>query len=253
MKALTRLERFIQELVERPAWLLTNRRIHPIALASALTKALEDAALPIGDRVIAPDSYAVRLHPDDYEQFASVRQTLEREFGEYVARLATERDLTLASPVTVMIVKSRATRAGEVAVTTHFSDPSPGATLVARTAPPPLYETEVVAAPRAAALPATEACLEAIDARGAVLSRHPLGNTELVIGRRSSNGLSLPDPQVSRRHARIERAPSGYLLHDLGSMNGTTVNGRAVRGAQRLADGDIIMIGGTRLRFRSGG
>ena len=64
MKALARLESFIQDLIERPAWLLSQRRLHPIELAQALTRALEAGALTLADRVLVPDRYTLRLSPE---------------------------------------------------------------------------------------------------------------------------------------------------------------------------------------------
>jgi hypothetical protein len=66
----------------------------------------------------------------------------------------------------------------------------------------------------------------------------------VLIGRGSDCDIMLPERQASRQHAQIERNGEGYLLRDLGSKNGTHVNGREVRDeAYRLKDGDEIQIG----------
>lgn len=65
----------------------------------------------------------------------------------------------------------------------------------------------------------------------------------VIIGREPETAhLLLPERQVSRRHARIERTPNGFVLTDLGSKNGTFVNGKEVREPQLLQDGDEIQI-----------
>lgn len=65
----------------------------------------------------------------------------------------------------------------------------------------------------------------------------------VIIGREPETAhLLLPERQVSRRHARIERTPNGFVLTDLGSKNGTFVNGREVREPHLLQDGDEIQI-----------
>jgi diguanylate cyclase (GGDEF)-like protein len=66
---------------------------------------------------------------------------------------------------------------------------------------------------------------------------------EVVIGRDPACTVALPSDDVSRRHARIERDGEGHVLVDLGSTNGTFVNGRAVE-RHRLAAGDRIGVGG---------
>ena len=58
------------------------------------------------------------------------------------------------------------------------------------------------------------------------------------------------DPQASRHHAEIRPAGDGFLLVDLGSMNGTQVNG-AVVGEHVLDDGDEIGVGATAIRFEA--
>ncbi|MGH2603250.1 MAG: FHA domain-containing protein, partial [Dehalococcoidia bacterium] len=72
-------------------------------------------------------------------------------------------------------------------------------------------------------------------------------------GRRSSSGLMLSDPEVSREHARVDYVPPRYFVRDLQSMNGTVVNGRQIDQPHPLTDGDLIEVGHSRLRFRVGG
>jgi hypothetical protein len=251
MKALARLESFIQGLVERPAWLLTERRLHPIEIAAILTRALETDALPLADRVLAPDGYALRLHRDDLAQLATVRRTLEREYAEYLTRVVKERGLSLNAPIVVVMVESERAQPGTVEVTTRFSGGQAVPTL-ARTREPAL--TAQVPARRQEPAPAQRrAVLEVLDEDGRVVARHALGGDALVIGRRTSSGLALTDAEVSRRHAQIDRDTAGFSLHDLDSMNGTVVNGRRIARPHMLRDGDLIEVGHTRLRFVQGG
>lgn len=256
MKALARLEGFIQDLVERPAWLLTQRRLHPIEIAAALTRAMESDALPLADRVLAPDGYAVRLNPGDFANFVDVRRTLEREYADYLARLAEERGLTLNAPAAVAIVKAAEVRPGTVEVAARFTEadePHRRRTVARPLGVPDLPPlTEVVprpAEPRRVA----GAVVELIGQDGRVKLRQQLDGNGLVIGRRTSSGLTLDDPEVSRRHARIDYRAPDYVVSDLGSMNGTAVNGRMITGPHPLADGDLINVGHARLRFRRGG
>jgi hypothetical protein len=251
MKALARLESLIQGLVERPAWLLTERRLHPIEIAAALTRALETDALPLADRILAPDGYALRLHRDDFAQLASVRRTLEREYADYLTRVVKERGLSLNAPIVVVMVESEQAHLGAVEVSTRFSE-SPPMPSVARVREPAL--TAQVPAPRQSpSLVQRRAVLEVLDENGAVVARHALGGDALVIGRRTSSGLALADAEVSRRHAQIDRDTGGFSLHDLDSMNGTVVNGRRIARSHMLQDGDLIEVGHTRLRFVQGG
>ncbi len=71
-----------------------------------------------------------------------------------------------------------------------------------------------------------------------------------VIGRRSDNDLPLNNGQVSRRHALLARLHHAWWLNDLGSRNGTLVNGRRLGSAHRLRDGDEIRIANRCLTYR---
>ena len=74
-----------------------------------------------------------------------------------------------------------------------------------------------------------------------------------LIGRSRESAVPVPDPRVSRRHAMIRRQDDGFWYFDLGSVNGSLINGRRVTTSQRLATGDIIQIADQRFRFESAG
>jgi hypothetical protein len=74
---------------------------------------------------------------------------------------------------------------------------------------------------------------------------HPLDG-ELVLGREpGAAGLLLEDPGISRRHAAVRERAGAITVEDLGSSNGTFVNGERITGEVELADGDEIQLGGT--------
>jgi len=78
---------------------------------------------------------------------------------------------------------------------------------------------------------------------GPAAGRHwPLRQEILTIGREPTCDIVIPDRQVSRVHAKLERDPEGFTLEDLGSKNGTHVNGAPVAGRIRLRDGDLIQV-----------
>ncbi len=71
----------------------------------------------------------------------------------------------------------------------------------------------------------------------------PLEAPEISIGRETTNMLSINDVEVSRRHARMELQGSSYVIQDLGSTNGTFVNGQRVTGVQPLNPGNSVSFG----------
>jgi pSer/pThr/pTyr-binding forkhead associated (FHA) protein len=76
------------------------------------------------------------------------------------------------------------------------------------------------------------------------------GPVPVTIGRADDNTLALPgDEFASGHHARIESQRDGVWILDLGSTNGTFVNGSRLDGRRKLREGDVVQIGDTELRF----
>ncbi len=70
-----------------------------------------------------------------------------------------------------------------------------------------------------------------------------IADTPLVLGRTDAANVAIHQDSVSRTHARLTRGPSGYIIEDLGSSNGTFVNDQQVQGVRSLAHGDRIGLG----------
>jgi len=81
--------------------------------------------------------------------------------------------------------------------------------------------------------------------------RYKLGDGEYVIGRRSDCQVFVPDMRVSRQHARLWRDGEGWTLEDLGSNNGTYVNGVRLQGSTQLRNDDEIMIANNKIRVEA--
>jgi pSer/pThr/pTyr-binding forkhead associated (FHA) protein len=81
-------------------------------------------------------------------------------------------------------------------------------------------------------------------------SSFELGTAPITIGRAAENTIALGrDEYASARHARIEPLRDGIWVVDLGSTNGTAVNGRRIDGRERLKEGDVVRIGETEWRL----
>jgi pSer/pThr/pTyr-binding forkhead associated (FHA) protein len=86
---------------------------------------------------------------------------------------------------------------------------------------------------------------------GARSWRFSLEGDRMAVGKAAENDVALEhDPTASHLHAILERFPAGWCVTDLGSSNGTWVNGERIWSSHRLRHGDEIRIGQTRLIFR---
>ena len=82
-------------------------------------------------------------------------------------------------------------------------------------------------------------------------SRYPLSGAVLTIGRSGECDVIIEDSSISRRHAQIVRQEDGFYAQDLGSRNGSALNGQRLIAPRRLADGDTLTLGAIPLRYRS--
>lgn len=72
---------------------------------------------------------------------------------------------------------------------------------------------------------------------------YPLDGDQLTIGRDSSNAVAINDAEVSRKHSRLTFQGGRYVIEDLGSTNGTFVNGQRLTGPYVLKSGDVVSLG----------
>ena len=84
-------------------------------------------------------------------------------------------------------------------------------------------------------------------------TEHTLGTTPVTFGRAPTCSVVLDDDDVSREHCRIRPSGDGYVLEDLGSRNGTVVNGRRIEQAVPLHPGDLVVVGRALFEVRASG
>jgi adenylate cyclase len=120
--------------------------------------------------------------------------------------------------------------------------PSCGATRADAPKPPPTAEKPAAPAPGSGPR-------LTLRGGGGEVVEYPLGQSN-VLGRSTTASVRLADREVSRKHSQIDREGGEYVLRDLGSSNGTFLNGKRIYGPAKLRDGDEVMIGTSRMEFR---
>src|SRR5262249_39874161 len=178
-----------------------------------------DSGRPLGvpGRYGAPNNIGVSLSPADTERFRSFAEALARELAEAARQHARDEGYQFLGPVTVTLVEDDSLKQGSFDVAAEIAEGAGGQV----------------------------GSLVLSDGRRVHLGEHPTS-----LGRNSDCPAPLADPRASRRHAEIRPTADGFVLVDLDSMNGTKVNGVAVR-EQVLHDGDEIALGATVMRFEA--
>jgi hypothetical protein len=236
----------MESLVERGFARLLRTRMQPIEVAKKLSREMEAQRTVAINRVLVPNHYTAALSAEDFDHFAPIQATLQREMATYLAEYAAEHQYTLPGEAVVTLVRDETLRAGGLKITVRMEDLgeewSAGTTPLAPTQLMPSAEPSPTAPPARQSTAPTRA---RIDLQGASCF---LDQDVASMGRGLDNDVVVEDTRVSRHHARLRRGPRGWELMDLASTNGTFVNGRQIK-QHAVAHGDTISLGGLEMKF----
>lgn len=215
---LQQFERRLERLVEGVFAKAFRSGLQPVELGRRLTREM-DAQRTVGVRgVIAPNAFTFALAPADLERFQSFSEAMVRELADAAREHARAEGYVFVGPVDVALEQDASVTVGTFLVSGEVRE-APGGAVVGSLVLP--------------------------DGSRVAISDEPV-----TIGRLSDCDVPVTDESVSRRHAEVRRRGSDIVVVDLGSTNGTKVNGAGVKERQ-LADGDEITVGSTRLRFEA--
>ena len=211
-------ERRLERLVEGTFAKAFRTGLEPVEIGRKIARALDTArVIGVKGGWVVPNDIVVYLSPPDLERFHSYTDMLARELADAAREHARDERYQFLGPVTVAILEDDDLKTGQLQVVAEIVEGK-------------FLRVGAIVLP---------------DGR-----RVPLGDDPVVIGRLPDCAVPIGDPQASRRHAEIRPHGDGYVVADLGSMNGTMVNGRPI-GEHLLEDGDVIGIGSTSLRFEA--
>lgn len=208
--------------------------VQPVEIARALARSADDGRVLGVGVVYAPTAYTVALSPEDDEKLGTFKQVLAGELATYVTDHAREQGYVLTVKPQVALVVHDDLRLGRFRVSAALAEPP--------------SDHEGPAVRLADAAPDTNGL--ATVTVGDIGHDVALNGDQVLVGRLAECQVQLTDANVSRRHAAFIRLEDGWALADLGSTNGTRVNGREIERV-RLADGDVIEIGLTRLVYHA--
>jgi len=220
-------ERRLSGLVEGFFATTFRSGLQPVELAKRMMREM-DASKTVGVKEVwAPNRYVFTLSESDGQRFEQAEQALVGELKQVVREAAAERGWGLVGPPEVEFEVDPALGKGRFGCEASF------------------VEGEEELAPQ-----------PAVGERGSIVRladgvSTALAKPSVTIGRLPECDVVVDDAGASRQHARIRRTEGGFVLTDLGSTNGTMVNGEPIQ-EHVLEHGDRITIGETELEFRSG-
>ncbi len=207
--------------------------VQPVEIASALQREIDNSAQVLSrDRRLAPNDFTIDLSPADFDRLSSFGDAMSRELAEMLHQHAADQHYVFAGPVRLNFQRIDDLTTGRFRVRSAAAasvTPAPAKTQ----SDPPLNRVPLF-----------------LEVNG---SRHPVSTPGVVVGRGTACGLRIDDPGVSRRHTEFRVSPSAdgsvVTVTDLGSTNGTTVNGQRVEHAV-LGEGAVVQLGATRIIVR---
>jgi len=255
MSVLRSLENSIAGLVEGTFSRVFRSAVRPVELAHKLAREMDEHKSPSVSRTYVPNEYRIYLSPRDRDRFAEYEDALADELGAYLLEHARRERLALLSRPVIEFATDSQLRLGEFGIQTRVVSPEPedeesgpkesavqsGHTVIYGAPIAPMAAAPVAAEPRVRA----HRAVLLLDGRRLVVG--PAGAT---VGRSRQCEIVIEDPNVSRRHAEIRPGASGgWVLADLGSTNGSSLNGQRIDHPVTLRPGDEIEVGTSVITF----
>jgi Protein of unknown function (DUF3662)/FHA domain len=237
MGLLDKVERGIEKAVRGVFSTGSRAQVEPVEIASRLRRELDHKSLTVSaGRTLAPNVFDVQLSESDFGRAQEWGTPLAEELCDVVINHVRSQGYTLQGPVRISFRRAEELRAGdfEIASSTEKSNGASAAP-AARPAMPAAPTRQPVR------------LQPVLDIDG---QRYSLNAPSIVLGRSSEADILVDDTGVSRRHLEIRTESGVSSAVDLGSTNGSYVNGHKVAGSTELADGSTITMGRTKIIFR---
>jgi hypothetical protein len=249
MPPLAAIERFFERLFERPSARLFRTHVQPIQIQRRIERAMESGRRPSAERTLVPNEFVVQLHPDDLASLAEQADELAAGLADEALSFARAHHYALADRPRVDLVADATVQRADIRVDARIGGPAAGTAGAAAGSPVPSAEagsdptaTAVFTIPGATT---PRAILQVTDPDGRTRAVE-VASGGMTIGRADDNDLVARDASVSRHHGRIVGRRGTLIYMDLGSTNGSKVNGEPVVEVV-LGIGDQLEVGDTKL------
>ena len=256
MSVLRSIESKIAGLVEGTFSRAFRSEVRPVELARKLAREMEEHQSTSLSRTYVPHEYRIFLSPRDRQRFAGYETSLADELAGYLLEHARRERLTLRARPVIEFETDPLLGLGEFGIQTGEVHPE-AAEPAGPSQPEPVRAGE--AAGRTMIYSSAGRIAEPLEERARTRDQKALllldgrrlvvGPAGVVVGRSRQCDIVLEDPNVSRRHLEVRPRGGSWVVADLGSTNGSRINGRPIEGSEVVRPGDKIEVGSTRLTF----
>jgi hypothetical protein len=269
MSVLRNLENKIAGLVEGTFSRAFRSEVRPVEIARKLAREMEEHKASALSHTYVPNEYRVFLSPRDRARFADYEDALASELAGYLLEHARRERLTLASKPVIAFETADELGLGEFGIQTRTvrppeeppaagQPPAPPAPAAPAPAPVPAAPAEPEAG-RTMVYGAAGRIAEPLEEQARVRQATALvilgdkriivGSGGATLGRSRQCDVVVDDPNVSRTHAELRPRGGSWVLTDLGSTNGSSVNGRRIDAPTVVRPGDEIELGTATMKF----
>jgi hypothetical protein len=250
MNILKSIESTIAGLLEGGFGRVFRSEVRPMEIARKLAREMDEHRTTSVSRVYVPNEYVVWLSPEDRERYEEVEAELVDELCAYLLEHARREELVMASRPLVAFQTDEQLRLGDFGIQARLlrvEDHEEGRLAQAEHGHTMIYSS-------AERLRSQVPAQEPVRSQRAFIHtggrRLLLSGRGAVIGRSRSCDIVLEDVGVSRRHAKISPSSQGWMIEDLHSTNGVSVNGQRLGGDPALLhDGDRVELANTEIVF----
>jgi hypothetical protein len=252
MSVLRSLENKIAGLVEGTFSRAFRSEVRPVEIARRLAREMEEHKSFSVSRTYVPNEYRVFLSPRDRERFADYEDALATELAGYLLEHARRERLALLSRPVIEFETDDRLGLGEFGIQTRVVQPAGDAEGEPEpSASPESGRTMVYSSAGRVAEPLQERAHARAQTALLLLDgkRLVVGPAGVTLGRSRQCDIVIDDENVSRQHAEIRPRGGSWVLNDLGSTNGSSVNRRRINGPEVLKRGDEIELGTSVITF----
>ncbi|GLU49870.1 FhaA domain-containing protein [Nocardiopsis ansamitocini] len=253
MGVLQRFERRLEGMIEGTFARAFKSELQPVEVASAVQREMDErAAIVAQGRTLVPNDFVVELAGSDKERLEVYSDSLGQELSKLAREYATEQGYSFVGPVRVRFDAADDLQTGRFRIRSGVIrgttvDPVGGG-IRQPVSDHPRHDDAMRGHPRLLLSPGGATVEGNLASHGAEQA-YELNAQVTLLGRGTDCDLRLVDNGVSRHHAEIRVEDDEAVLVDLGSTNGTFVNGQQVK-RTRLSDGTRISLGRTTMTFR---